>query len=203
MKADKKGRAVCTLCNGVWRENPILILMLGLCPTLAVSASAADAFGMGIAFLFVLTLSNVIISLTRKIVPHQIRIPVFITIIATVVTVTDSFIAGFFPPLHRNLGIFLPLIVVNCIVLGRAEAYASRNSIFLSFLDGFGMGIGFTAIITFIGAIREVLGNGTLWGKAVMPSAYPPFLLFLFPPGAFLIMAFLIAIHRSLTRLKD
>jgi electron transport complex protein RnfE len=151
---------------------------------------------MGLAFLFVLTLSNIIISSIRKIVPNQIRIPVFITVIATVVTVADYLIAGFFPPLHKNLGVFLPLIVVNCIVLGRAEAFASHHSVFLSLLDAVGMGIGFTAIITFIGVIREILGNGTLWGKVVMPATYAPFLLFLFPPGAFLIMAFLLALHK-------
>ena len=184
--------------KGIIRENPILIIMLGLCPTLAVSTSATDAFGMGMAFTFVVTCSNVVISLIRKWVPGQIRIPVFITIISTFVTIVDYTMKAYAPLLSRSLGVFVPLIVVNCIVMGRAEAFASKNSVPASLLDGLGMSVGFTLIITLLGAIREVLGNGTVFGQILLPAAYQPFLLFILPPGAFLVIGFLMAAQKRL-----
>ncbi len=188
--------------KGIWEENPVLYLMLGLCPLLAISGSVSDSIGMGLAFTFVLTGSNIIISLIRKFVPNHVRIPVFIVIIATFVTITDYSIAAFSPSLHRNLGIFLPLIVVNCIVLGRAEAFASKNNIINSFLDGLGMGIGFTLIIVLMAVIREGIGNGTIMGRQIFGQNYKPFLFMILPPGAFLVIGFLIAFKNSITGRK-
>ena len=185
--------------KGIWKENPVLYLMLGLCPLLAISGSVSDSIGMGIAFTFVILGSNIIISLLRKVIPHQVRIPVFIVIIATFVTIIDYSIAAFSPQLHKNLGVFLPLIVVNCIVLGRAEAFASKNNIFNSLLDGLGMGVGFTLIIVLMAIVREGLGNGTIFGKMIFGENYKPFLIMILPPGAFLVIGFLIAIKNSLS----
>ena len=189
-----------TFVRGLFLENPILILLLGLCPVLAVSTSATDALGMGIAFSFVLLFSNIIISSLRRFIPHHIQIPVFIVVIATFVTITDYLVAGYSPELHRNLGVFIPLIVVNCIVLGRAEAFACKNNVFLSICDALGMGAGFTIAIILIALIRELLGVGSLFGKMVMPEGYQPFIIMILPPGAFLIMAFLIALQNKLMR---
>ena len=186
--------------KGLFLENPILVLLLGLCPVLAVSTSAGDALGMGVAFSFVLLFSNVIISLLRKFIPHHIRIPIFIVVIATFVTIIDYLVAGYSPQLHRNLGVFIPLIVVNCIVLGRAEAFACKNNVFLSVIDALGMGIGFTIIIVLIAVIRELLGAGSIFGKMVMPSNYQPLIVMILPPGAFIIMAFLIALQNKLIK---
>jgi electron transport complex protein RnfE len=178
--------------NGFLRENPILVLMIGLCPLLAVSSSAIDALGMGMAATFVLALSNLAISFCRKIIPEDIRIPVFIIIIATFVTITDYVMAAYFPLLHRALGVFVPLIVVNCIILGRAEAFAYRNPAMDSFLDGLGMGLGFTLVIVIIGIIREVLGNGTIFGSSRF--IFNPALIMILPPGAFITIGFLMGI---------
>jgi len=188
--------------NGIWKENPILFLMLGLCPLLAISSSTSDSIGMGIAFTFILICSNVIISSIRKFVPNQVRIPVFIVIIAVFVTITDYTIGAYLPQLQKNLGVFLPLIVVNCIVLGRAEAFASKNNIFNSLLDGIGMGLGFTFIIVLMAIIREGIGNGTIAGKIIFGKNYKPFLIMILPPGAFLVLGFLIAFKNSLDRRK-
>ena len=185
--------------KGLWKENPVLYLMLGLCPLLAISGSVSDSIGMSFAFTFVIIGSNVIISFIRKFIPRQVRIPVFIVIIATFVTITDYSIAAFSPQLHRNLGVFLPLIVVNCIVLGRAEAFASKNNVFNSLLDGLGMGIGFAFIIILMAIIREGIGNGTILGRTVFGENYKPFLIMILPPGAFLVIGFLIAIKNSLS----
>ena len=185
--------------KGLWKENPVLYLMLGLCPLLAISGSVSDSIGMSFAFTFLIIGSNVIISLIRKFIPRQVRIPVFIVIIATFVTITDYSIAAFSPQLHRNLGVFLPLIVVNCIVLGRAEAFASKNNVFNSLLDGLGMGIGFAFIIILMAIIREGIGNGTILGRTVFGENYKPFLIMILPPGAFLVIGFLIAIKNSLS----
>jgi len=185
------------LTKGIIVENPILIIMLGLCATLACSTSATDALGMGIAFSFVMICSNVVVSLVRKITPNQIRIPVFITVISTFVTVVDYAMKAYTPLLSRSLGVFVPLIVVNCIVMGRAEAFASRNGMAESFMDGVGMSIGFTFIITLIGVIREILGNGTIFGLGVLPAGYQPFLIFILPPGAFLVIGFLMAVQKK------
>jgi electron transport complex protein RnfE len=185
----------CT--KGFIRENPILVIMLGLCATLACSTSATDALGMGVAFSFVMICSNIVVSTIRKLVPNQVRIPVFIIVISTFVTIVDYALKAYFPGLSQSLGVFVPLIVVNCIVMGRAEAFSSRNPIAASFMDGIGMGIGFTVIIGVIGAVRELIGNGTLFGRQLMPSAYQPFLILILPPGAFLIIGFLLALHRK------
>jgi electron transport complex protein RnfE len=185
------------LTKGIIVENPILIIMLGLCATLACSTSATDALGMGIAFSFVMICSNVVVSLVRRITPNQIRIPVFITVISTFVTIVDYAMKAYTPLLSRSLGVFVPLIVVNCIVMGRAEAFASRNGTAESFMDGIGMSIGFTFIITLLGAIRELFGNGTVFGLRVLPAGYQPFLIFILPPGAFLVIGFMIAVHKK------
>lgn len=184
------------LINGILKENPILVLMIGLCPALAVSSSAINGIYMGIATTFVLVGSNLIVSLIRKWVPDQIRIPIFITIIATFVTIVDMVMHAYAPDMYNILGIFIPLIVVNCIILGRAEAFAYQNGPIESLGDGIGMGIGFTFILVVLGGIRELLGNGTLFGVQIMPITYKPVLLMILPPGAFLTIGFLQAIQR-------
>jgi Na+-translocating ferredoxin:NAD+ oxidoreductase subunit E len=189
--------------KGIWRENPIFYLMLGLCPLLAVSGTVKDALGMGIAVLFVLIGSNVTVSLLRRIVPAHVRIPVFIVIIATFVTIADYSIAAFSPEIHKNLGVYLPLIVVNCIILGRAEGFASKNNVFNSVLDALGMGIGFTFAILLISVIRETLGNGTVFGINILGSNYTPFLIMIMPPGAFFVISFLIAIKNGIEKRRN
>lgn len=184
--------------KGFIKENPILVIMLGLCATLACSTSATDAVGMGVAFSFVMVCSNIVVAVIRKLVPSQVRIPVFITVISTFVTIVDYVLKAYFPALSQSLGVFVPLIVVNCIVMARAEAFSSKNTIMASLLDGIGMGIGFTVIITLIGAIREVIGNGSLFGRQLMPAQYQPFLILILPPGAFLVIGFLMALHRKI-----
>jgi electron transport complex protein RnfE len=172
--------------KGFYKENPVFRLALGLCPTLAVSNSVQNAVGMGLAATFVLVCSNVIVALIRSGVPKKIRIPIYVVVIATFVTMVDLAMAGFAPALHKALGIFVPLIVVNCIILGRAEAFAGKNSAYYSFLDGFGMGIGFTLALLMLGIVRELLGDGKLWGIPILGSSFEPVLLFILPPGAFL-----------------
>ncbi|MEK7713255.1 MAG: RnfABCDGE type electron transport complex subunit E [Deltaproteobacteria bacterium] len=183
--------------TGIIKENPVIVLMIGLCPTLAVSSSANDAFGMGIAATFVLIASNIIVSMVRNHTPDAIRIPIFIVIISTFVTIVDYVIHAFDMELYASLGVFIPLIVVNCIILGRAEAYAYKNNVISSTLDGIGMGLGFILIITLLGAIREIIGNGTVtifnYQLLSLGSRYQPALVFIMPPGAFLTIAFLMA----------
>jgi electron transport complex protein RnfE len=174
------------LTRGLIRENPVFVLALGLCPTLAVTSSIANAVGMGLATTFVLLSSNTIVSLIRSVVPKQIRIPIYITVIATFVTIADLVMHAYQPELHKNLGIFVPLIVVNCIILGRAEAFASRNRLVPSIFDGLGMGIGFTVALVLLGAVRELLGAGQLLGYPVLPKEYEPVLIMILQPGAFL-----------------
>jgi electron transport complex protein RnfE len=186
------------LTKGLIKENPILVIMLGLCPTLACSTSGSDAFGMGLAFSFVVICSNIVVATIRKAVPSQVRIPVYITVISTFVTIVDYTLKAYFPVLSQSLGVFVPLIVVNCIVMGRAEAFSSKNPVIASLLDGIGMGIGFTVVITLLGSIREVIGNGTLFGHLIMPVQYQPFMLFILPPGAFFVIGFLLALHRKI-----
>ncbi|MCX7040486.1 MAG: electron transport complex subunit E [Spirochaetes bacterium] len=188
------------LTKGLFRENPILIIMLGLCATLACSTSATDAAGMGAAFSFVMICSNVVVSLIRKITPNQIRIPVFITVISTFVTIIDYAMKAYTPSLSQSLGVFVPLIVVNCIVMGRAEAFASKNGVLASLMDGIGMSIGFAVVITLIGAIRELFGVGTLFGFQVIGAWYPQVLFFILPPGAFLVIGFLMAIQQRIMK---
>ncbi|MDZ7262447.1 MAG: electron transport complex subunit E, partial [candidate division KSB1 bacterium] len=162
--------------KGLYIENPIFRIVLGLCPTLAVSNSMRNAVGMGLAATFVLVCSNVIVSLIRKGVPNKIRIPIYIVVIATFVTIVDLFMAGFAPDLHKALGIFVPLIVVNCIILGRAEAFAGKNKVFASFLDGLGMGVGFTLALLLLGTVREILGDGKFFGFPVLGAKFEPML---------------------------
>lgn len=176
--------------RGLIKENAVLVLMIGLCPALAVSGTVRDAFGMGLAATFVLLFSNIIISIMRKRIPNEVRIPIFILIISTFVTIIDYFMQAFQPGLYRALGVFVPLIVVNCMILGRAEAYASKNSVINSALDGLGVGLGFTLALTVMGAIREIFGNGTLLGMAIFGEGFKnaPVIFMILPPGAFLVI---------------
>jgi len=179
--------------KGIVRENPIFILVLGLCPTLAVSTSVVNALGMGGAATFVLICSNSIVSSVRRIIPDRIRLPAYIVIIATFVTICELMLKAYFPALDKSLGIFVPLIVVNCIIMARAEAFASRNPVVPSFIDGLGMGIGFTIGITVIAAIREVLGFGSILGFRIMPG-FEPAAVMILAPGALLTLGILIAL---------
>ena len=180
--------------NGLLKENPSLRLVLGTCPTLAVTTLAVNGLGMGLAATFVLVCSNIAISALRKIIPDEVRLPAYITVIATFVTVLQMLVKAFVPALDSALGIFLPLIVVNCIILGRAEMFASKNSIGLSALDGLGMGLGFTGTLVVMGSVREVLGAGTLFGIQVMPAAVDPMTVFITPPGGFFVFGCLMAL---------
>jgi len=174
------------LTKGLWTENPVLRLMLGLCPVLAVTTSVVDALGMGAATTFVLLSSNLVVSAMRGWVPRQMRIPVFIVVIASFVTIADLLLQAFLYPLSKSLGLFVPLIVVNCIILGRAESFASRQPVFNSLVDGLGMGIGFTLALVLLGTVREVLGSGSILGIPLVGSDFPTMLVFVLPPGAFL-----------------
>ena len=180
--------------NGLLKENPSLRLVLGTCPTLAVTTLAVNGLGMGLAATFVLVCSNIAISALRKIIPDKVRLPAYITVIATFVTVLQMLVKAFVPALDSALGIFLPLIVVNCIILSRAEMFASKNSIGLSALDGLGMGLGFTGTLVVMGSVREVLGAGTLFGVQVMPAAVDPMTVFITPPGGFFVFGCLMAL---------
>lgn len=185
------------LINGLIKENPTFVLMLGMCPTLAVTTSAINGLGMGLTTMVVLALSNMFISMLRKIIPDKVRIPAFIVIIASFVTVVELLLKAFIPFLYDALGLYIPLIVVNCIILGRAEAYASKNGVVSSLFDGVGMGLGFTCALTIIGAIRELIGAGELFGYAVMPESYVPCSIFVLAPGAFFVLAALTAIQNK------
>jgi len=179
--------------RGLWKENAVFRLLLGLCPTLAVTTSAENGLGMGLATTFVLVGSNIVVSLLRQLIPSKVRIPAFIVIIASFVTVVQLCMEAYFYDLYKALGIFIPLIVVNCVILGRAEAFASKNSLLPSMADGLGMGTGFTLALFVLGAVRELFGSGTLLGYAVFGSSYQPFLLLILPPGAFIAMGLLLA----------
>lgn len=184
------------LTKGFWKDNPIFVIGLGLCPALAVSSSLANAVGMGVAATFVLIGSNMMISLLRNLIPAKIRIPVYIVIIATFVTIIDKLIAAYSPALSASLGIFIPLIVVNCIILGRAEAFANKNSVFDSLLDAIGMGIGFTIALCCIAFFRELLGEGKLFGQAIPFFKADPALIMIMAPGGFIVFGLLIAFKR-------
>ena len=186
------------LYNGIIRENPTLVLMLGMCPTLAVSTAAVNGIGMGVSTTAVLILSNLVISALRKVIPDQVRLPAYIVIVASLVTVTELLMKAYTPDVYETLGIYIPLIVVNCIILGRAEAYANKNPVGLSVMDGLGMGIGFTIALTLAGALREILGSGTCFGAQVLPKTVEPMAIFVQPPGAFLIIALFIAIMNAI-----
>ena len=190
----------CTerLYNGLVKENPTLVLMLGMCPTLAVTTSAINGLGMGLSTTAVLVMSNFMISALRKIIPDKVRMPAFIVIVASFVTIVELLVKGFLPSLNDSLGIYIPLIVVNCIILGRAVAYASKNPVLPSIFDGIGMGLGFTCSLTVIGLIRELIGAGTAFGAQVLPDAYEPFSIFVMAPGAFFVLAILTAVQNKL-----
>jgi Na+-translocating ferredoxin:NAD+ oxidoreductase subunit E len=188
------------LIKGIWRENPLFVIVLGTCPTLAVSTSVENGIGMGIAATFVLVCSNIVVASVRKLVPDSVRIAVYIVIIASFVTIVDLVMSAYFRTLYNALGIFIPLIVVNCIILGRAEAFASKNSIFLSIADAIGMGGGFTVALLMIGSIRELLGNGSILGYHLLGSSYIPMLVMILPPGAFLTYGTLTAVVKSLNK---
>ena len=187
----------CTerLYNGIIKENPTFVLMLGMCPTLAVTTSAVNGVGMGLSTTVVLMMSNLLISALRNIIPDRVRIPAFIVVVASLVTVVQLLIQAYIPFLYDALGIYIPLIVVNCIILGRAEAYASKNGPAESAFDGIGMGLGFTIALTCIGAVREVLGSGAEFGFQVMPKAYEPITIFVMAPGAFFVLSILTALQ--------
>ena len=180
------------LVKGIYKENPVFRIVLGLCPTLATSTSVENGIGMGAAATFVLIGSNVVISLLRRVIPARVRIPCFIIVIASFVTIVELVMGAYLPELSKALGIFIPLIVVNCIIMARAEAYAARNGVWYSVLDAIGMGIGFTLALLLIGVIREVLGNGTLFGYMVFGPKYQPVLLMLIAPGGFVTIGLLL-----------
>lgn len=183
------------LYNGIIRENPTFVLMLGMCPTLAVTTSAVNGLGMGLTTAAVLAVSNLIISLLRRVIPNRVRIPAFIVIIASFVTVLQLLLEAYIPFLNKALGVYIPLIVVNCIILGRAESYAYSNPPIPSLFDGVGMGLGFTLALTCIGAVREILGAGAVFGREIMPASYTPINIFVLAPGAFFVLAALTALQ--------
>jgi len=191
------------LYNGLIKENPTFVLMLGMCPTMAVTTSGNNAIGMGLSTTVVLVLSNLVISLLRKVIPDSVRIPAFIVVIASFVTVVEMLMKGYAPDMYASLGIYIPLIVVNCIILGRAESWAYKNGPLSSVFDGLGMGLGFTFGITCIGLIREFIGTGTLFSFRVMPAAYEGAAIFVMAPGAFLVLAFLVALRNKLVNKRS
>ena len=201
----KTNSPVERLQNGIIKENPTFVLMLGMCPTLAVTTSATNGIGMGLTTTVILAASNMMISMLRKIIPDKVRMPAFIVIVASFVTIVQFLLEAFIPSLYAALGIYIPLIVVNCIILGRAEAYASKNPVIPSIFDGIGMGLGFTLSITCIGAVRELLGAGQLFGKQLLPLAdsaqgimgYEPITIFVLAPGAFFVLAMLSALQNK------
>ncbi|MBP5159691.1 MAG: electron transport complex subunit E [Lachnospiraceae bacterium] len=190
-------KCVERIYNGVVKENPTLVLMLGMCPTLATTTSGGNGLGMGLSTTVVLIMSNLLISALRKVIPDKVRMPAYIVIVASFVTIVELLIKAYMPALNKSLGIYIPLIVVNCIILGRAEAYASKNPVLPSVFDGVGMGLGFTAALTVLGTLRELLGAGTVFGMQVMPDAYEPFSIFIMAPGAFFVLALLTGIRNK------
>lgn len=193
-------KAAERLYNGLVKENPTFVLMLGMCPTLAVTTLAVNGIGMGLTTTVILALSNVMISALRKVIPDGVRMPAYIVIVASFVTIVQFLLQAYLPNLYDSLGIYIPLIVVNCIILGRAEAYASKNPVILSFFDGLGMGLGFTVGLTAIGIVRELIGSGKIFGFQVMPSAYEPVTIFILAPGAFLVLTLLVALQNRVKR---
>ena len=187
--------------NGLIKENPTFVLMLGMCPTLAVTTSAINGVGMGLSTTVVLVLSNMLISMLRKIIPDSVRMPAFIVVVASFVTIVQFLLEGFVPSLYDALGLYIPLIVVNCIILGRAESYASKNPVVPSIFDGLGMGLGFTLSLTILGALREILGAGTFFGLTVYTEELmPPVSIMVLAPGAFFVLAMVIAVRNKIIR---
>lgn len=195
-------KCVERLYNGIIKENPTFVLMLGMCPTLAVTSSAINGLGMGLSTTVVLILSNMLISAFRKVIPDGVRMPAFIVIVASLVTMVQFIMQAYTPSLSESLGVYIPLIVVNCIILGRAESFAAKNGPINSFFDGLGMGLGFTVALTILGAFRELLGAGQIFGMQVMPSAYEPITIFILAPGAFFVLACLVAIQNKVKSKK-
>ena len=191
-----------TFTKGLIKENPILVLLLGCCPTLATTTSAINGMSMGLATTFVLIMSNLVISLLKNFIPDKVRIPCFIVVIASFVTVVQLVMQAYVPAIYETLGLFIPLIVVNCIVLGRAEAFASKNPVFPSILDGAGMGLGFTFALTILGSIREILGSGSIFNWRFLPEDAQTILIFVLAPGAFIALGYLIAIVNRLKKTK-
>lgn len=182
---------------GIITENPTFVQMLGMCPTMAVTTSAINGLGMGLTTTVILILSNMMISALRRVIPDKVRIPAYIVIVASFVTIVQFLLEGFVPSLYDSLGIYIPLIVVNCIILGRAESYASKNNVWLSMFDGIGMGLGFTIGLTAIGIFRELFGNGTVFKLRIMPESYEPVTILILAPGAFFVLACLIAVQNK------
>ncbi len=191
------------ISNGVLKENPTFVLLLGMCPTLAVTTSSINGLGMGVTTMVVLALSNLFISLLRKVIPNKIRIPAFIVIIASFVTIVELLLNAYIPSLYKALGLYIPLIVVNCIILGRAEAYAYSHTPLLSLFDGIGMGMGFTLALTIIGSVRELIGAGSVFNVRVMPTGYIPVSIFIMAPGAFFVLAILTAIQNKVKEIGE
>lgn len=189
--------------NGLVKENPIFVQAIGMCSVLAVTTSAINGLAMGLAVITVLVGSNLVVSLLRKVIPDKIRIPAFIVVIATFVTVVEMFMKAYTPDLYSALGIFIPLIVVNCMILGRAESFASKNSLLSSIVDGLGMGAGYTLAVVILGSIREILGAGTLFGMQLFGSSFEPALIFIMPPGAFIILGILMGIFNYVRKRKE
>jgi len=185
--------------KGIIKENPTFVMLLGMCPTLGVTSSAFNGLGMGMATAFVLLMSNVVVSLVKGVIPAKVRIPAFIIIIASFVTIVEMILEAFVPFLYEQLGIFIPLIVVNCIILGRAEAFASKNNVISSVIDALGMGLGFTMALTILGSVREILGSGSLFGLSFVPENTNTFILFILPPGAFIALAYLTVLFNKIT----
>lgn len=185
--------------NGIIKENPTFVLLLGMCPTLATTTSAQNGMSMGLATMFVLICSNIVISCIKSIVPDKVRIPVFVVVIAAFVTILQMVMAAFLPEINASLGLFIPLIVVNCVILGRAEAFACKNNPVASLFDGVGIGLGFTLALTILGCVREILGSGSIFGAVLIPEDYN-MLMFVLPPGAFITLGYLIAIVNKLKK---
>lgn len=185
--------------KGIVKENPIFVMLLGMCPTLGVTSSAFNGLGMGIATMFVLIMSNMVVSMVKNLIPSKVRIPAFIIIIAAFVTIVEMILEAYVPFLYEQLGIFIPLIVVNCIILGRAEAFASKNNILSSLVDGLGMGLGFTLALTILGTTREILGNGSVFGLRFLSENANTFILFILPPGAFIALSYLTVLFNKIT----
>lgn len=186
--------------KGIWTENPVFKQLLGMCPLLAVTTSAINGFAMGVASTFVLLASNIVVSVFKGIIPAKVRIPCFIVIIASFVTVVDLVMAGYFHPIHKILGLFIPLIVVNCMILGRAEGFASKHGVLRSIVDGLSVGIGFTLALVILGGVREIFGNGTLFEFSLFGESYLPLIVMILPPGAFIALGFIIAFFNKLEK---
>ena len=192
------GKTLSTFTSGIVKNNPTFVLVLGMCPTLATTSSAANGMGMGAATMFVLIMSNIVISLIKNLIPDKVRIPAYIVVIASFVTVVQLLMQAYLPDLYNTLGVFIPLIVVNCIILGRAEAFASKNGVWASALDGAGIGLGFTLSLTLIGMVREILGNGQIFGMDLWQGGGA--LIFVLAPGAFIVLGYLIAMFNKLKK---